>query len=286
MKLPDFANYRALLELREQMGAVEPGNFQTGYRPDVLTIAEIEQLARGGIDVSIEDIHALKDGTLAYKDSRVLVYIRDVSTYGLSFTTPRFHVAFCRTLREMWANSRSGRYVVATREDGLFAINKIRPPRPPVSEHMRLNVCQNCLDALTFDGFRFGLPGSRRAQIVQGFAISRFFEQYPKSLFVRRPEHTNEDAPLNDYPADFAEVSLATKASRNWTCEECDLNLSAHNARKFLHVHHLNGQKYDSRPSNLKVLCWGCHASEPLHAHMKSHPDYSIFIQRFGWRGR
>jgi hypothetical protein len=29
-------------------------------------------------------------------------------------------------------------------------------------------------------------------------------------------------------------------------------------------------------------LCLGCHASEPLHAHMKRLPDYLEFVRRFG----
>jgi hypothetical protein len=29
-------------------------------------------------------------------------------------------------------------------------------------------------------------------------------------------------------------------------------------------------------------LCLGCHAKEPLHAHMKRLPEYRDFVRRFG----
>jgi hypothetical protein len=55
------------------MGADAPGSFAPSYRPDRLTLAELEQLATNGKDVSIDDVVVLEDGTLGYRDSRVLV---------------------------------------------------------------------------------------------------------------------------------------------------------------------------------------------------------------------
>src|SRR5262249_15899590 len=125
MKLPDFTHDLSLNALRRAMGATAPGGFSPSYRPSLLTQDELDQLAGGGIDVTFDEITKLEDGTLGYKDSRVLVYIRDVSTYGGDFTLPRFHVAYCRTLDEMRAARRFERYVVATRDDGQFWIHKI-----------------------------------------------------------------------------------------------------------------------------------------------------------------
>jgi hypothetical protein len=78
MRLPDFTDDAGLIALRRSMGAVAPGSFFPSYRPDQLTFAELEQLATDGKDVSIDNVAVLEDGTLSYKDSRVLVYIRDV----------------------------------------------------------------------------------------------------------------------------------------------------------------------------------------------------------------
>jgi hypothetical protein len=100
MKLPDFTDNPKLVALRRAMGAEAPGNFLPNFRPNILTKEELEQLVAGGIEVYFDEITELEDGTLGYKNSRVLVYIRDVPTYGGDFTLPKFHVAFCSTPRK------------------------------------------------------------------------------------------------------------------------------------------------------------------------------------------
>ena len=72
MILPDFTDDPALIALRHLMGAEAPGLFSPIYRPNTLTFEELEQLATDGKDVSIDDVAVLEDGTLSYKDSRVL----------------------------------------------------------------------------------------------------------------------------------------------------------------------------------------------------------------------
>jgi hypothetical protein len=88
MRLPDFTADPGLIALRRLMGADAPGSFSPSYRPDKLTLAELEQLATRGKDVSIDDVVVLEDGTLSYKDSRVIVYIRDVISWVDSTTIP------------------------------------------------------------------------------------------------------------------------------------------------------------------------------------------------------
>src|SRR5262249_9162484 len=152
-----------------------------------------------GIDVSFEEITRLEDGTLGYKDSRVLVYIRDVALYGGQFELSKFHVAYCRTLERMGEGNRFERYVVATRDDGNFKINKISSGRRRSSSWEKLDICQNCLDELGFDNFSYSLPRGNRKRIVNDFTIARFFDVYPKSFHVRRPQYDYITAPLNDY---------------------------------------------------------------------------------------
>jgi len=74
----------------------------------------------------------------------------------------------------------------------------------------------------------------------------------------------------------------ATKWRRGYRCDnkKCRINLTNH--RKFLHAHHINGQKSDNSPDNIKLLCIKCHAEEYLHGHLKSLPEYIKFTQMFG----
>jgi hypothetical protein len=282
MRLPDFTEDVGLVALRRLMGADAPGSFSPTYRPEKLTALELEQLATDGKDVSIGDVVALEDGTLSYKDTRVLVYIRDFAQDGGRHWVPRFHVADCRTLQQQRQRNRFGHYVVATRDDGFFQVNLIRRGRNVTSQLLQLAVCQNCLDNLGFDGFSLELSEKHRRTIVSRFTIVRFFEKYPRSLLHWRPVKDAATAPVNSYPADFEGISKRVREQRRWRCERCGRDFSRVVDRGYLHVHHQNGMKNENHEKNLEVLCLGCHADEPRHAHLKNLAEYSEFVRRFG----
>jgi len=263
------------------MGAEQIGDFSTDYRPDTLTLDELERLSQHGIEVSFDEITRLDDGTLGYKDSRVLVYIRDVSTYGGQVELPKFHAAYCSTLEKMKESNRFERYVVATREDGSFQINKIENGRKRGSSWESLTICQNCLNALSFDSFSYRLQSKRRREIVRDFTIARFFEQFPKTLHLRRPRHDYISAPVNEYSPGFSEAAKGYKAQRDWKCDKCGLDFSGPTERRFLHVHHKNGLKYDDTPDNWRALCLGCHAEEPQHTHMTRPDNFKEFQKKY-----
>ena len=50
--------------------------------------------------------------------------------------------------------------------------------------------------------------------------------------------------------------------------------------QKYCHTHHVDGDKSNNSSSNLQVLCIGCHAKQPVHAHVKNNPDYRKFMAR------
>lgn len=230
MKLPDFTKDAGLNALRQLMGA-SLGQLKRAENRGILTTDEIDALTKQGIDVSLEDTHVLPDGTLAYKNSRVILYIRDIAHYRDSahINLPRFHVANCKTLEEMRANNRFDRYVVATREDGLFALNLIPRNGPSgITQKIaeRLPVCQNCLGKLRWDGFRHDMGRPARRNLVEQFSIARFFAVYGKTLINKSPGHNANTAPLNAYPPDFSALSDRIKAERGYTCDTCGMIVS------------------------------------------------------------
>jgi hypothetical protein len=180
------------------MGAEQPGSFSPSYRPDELSLAELEQLATEGKDVSIDDVAVLEDGTLSYKESRVLIYIRDISEF--QNWVPRFHIADCATLDQMKQKNAFARYVVATRDDGSFVVNVIGNGRQVTRNTMQLDVCQNCLDKLDFDGFSRNLSQPRRLINRLPIYDPTFFREVPEIAFLgpshwRRRDRTRQRLP-------------------------------------------------------------------------------------------
>ena len=246
MHLPDFLLNASFNDLRRLMGAEELGDFRSVRNAKILTIAELEALIGGGIDLqSLDEIQSLADGTLTYKDRPVVLYIRDVPNSGIDgFELARLHIANCRTLQDMRAQKRFARYVVAARQDGKCQINGINEGSATEASVDELLVCQSCLGHLS------GAKG-----------------------------HGDETtAALNDYSGDFGKHAAAAKKRAGFKCEDCGRDLSNPKFRSFLHAHHINGVKYDNSVENLRALCIACHAAQPLHSHMLGMPLLTEYI--------
>ena len=282
MKLPDFEADIGLNALRNAMGA-DLREYTAGPSSDVLTIEEIERLAGEGIEIPLDDVRVLNDGTHFYKGKRVIVYIRDVAEYGGRISMPKYHLAMCDTLTKMIEEGRyKKRYVVATRDDGKFSIQKIRGDLAVRSEEP-LSVCQHCLDELKYRSFSLRLGQAERNVAVRTFSLKGFFEEFGKSCVWAMPKFDAIHAPANIYSPQFYRIAKALKQRKGYRCEQarCRINLSHPSHQRFLHAHHVDADKSDNHPSNIKLLCIRCHAREFQHSHVKENPDYAIFCARF-----
>ena len=166
-----------------------------------LTMAESDLLTSGeGIEVPFDRLTVLKDGTLAYKNSRVLLYIRDVHVSGDRWRQPRYHFAHCKALRKMTENGRMDGYAIAAEVEGFFTVNMMSNGTSK-RRRCRLSACQNCLDTLSFDGFNFQWGHKRRKDFVSAFTPDRFFAIYPRALRAGRPVYDPDNVPRADYAA-------------------------------------------------------------------------------------
>jgi hypothetical protein len=281
VKLPNFLQSADLNELRTRMGAPLSNSFTDAAAPlRPIQLPEVQrELAEQGVDIDFDEVEILSDGTLGYKGFRVLLYIRDVADYGDREFLPKFHLSFCRTLETMQQNNRWERYVVANRDDGMFAVN-ISKGGASRATKLALSVCQNCLSRVAWEGFSYSDAKPRRLAAVKQFSLKSFFERYPKDLLSVRPSYTADTAPRNEYPPNWNAIAESIKRERHWVCEQCTLMLTGMDSR-YLHLHHRNGQKNDCSRHNLEVLCLGCHANQPMHSHMKGSREYQEFAARF-----
>lgn len=273
-KLPDFLNWPSLDALRQKINAPLTTNFSLVSIQSDNSFAE--KLLSGGIEINLDEVKAHNDGTLICNGKRVLLHIRDIVSIRGQVTMPKYHLANCQTLEKMRSHSRFGRYVVANRDTGEFQINIIGSSIE--NQTVKLDICQKCLDMIHWHGFRQNMTKYERSSRVVNFSLTEFFTEYPRDLIVAKPLHTSITAPLNDYSKNWAELSKSIRERRGYQCESCRKVFNQDNSR-FLHVHHINGLKYDNISTNLAVLCIACHAQQPKHEHLKKHPDYKLFME-------
>lgn len=177
MHLPNFLDDPALNDLRTQMGARELGTFRLSVNAYRFTVRELEQLILEGIEIRyLDEVRALPDGTLGYKDRRVLLYGREM-TPGIPTTAlPPYHFSNCAAVRSLREQPGFTRHAVSAREDGFFQISGMSGASPPQESLQRLSACEQCRQELGFDA------------VPAAFTIAQFFERYRRNLVVDNQE--------------------------------------------------------------------------------------------------
>src|SRR5271167_1638833 len=189
------------------------GRLYVEIKPPRLSPELLGQLGKEGREVSYKELTFLPNGTIAFGEYRVLVYIRDRGDYA---TLPKFHFASCTTLEEMHSRQKIDKYVVATRMDGWFEMN-ITGSFPKVTTKQKLDVCKNCLQRLKYNGYSHTkIPDAQKQKIVSEFSIPQFFEKYPLSLIDTKPSYNSDNAPINDYTDDWDKISHQYRGSVQW----------------------------------------------------------------------
>ncbi len=178
MNLPDFLEFGPLNDLRAAMSAPLRAFDAVPLPTFTLTLAEQGMLKKSGIEIGLDSILVTDDRMLAYKGSRIILYIRNPQMYE-----PRYHLLNCHKINEMREQNRLGRYVVANREDGLFELE-----RGGKRTLVPLQVCQFCLEMLVWEGFsRQTMSSETRAGIVRQFSLKQFFDRYGRQVAPEKP---------------------------------------------------------------------------------------------------
>jgi hypothetical protein len=220
-----------------------------------------------GKDIQLGDIDG-SNGILNYDGHQVMLYIPDQGD-EIQFVLEdgklgrRIHVAECSTLDFMRETGRFKRYDVISRIDGLFPVfGRNFKLKQDLEGEADLGVCKNCLKILNYKGYATQSYAIKN-QVFSDFSFEQFFEVY-SSYFKSLPASSNNIS--SNYTADWPSISAKLRSELNYTCEQCGVELKSDS--KLLHTHHINGNKVDNGPDNLRVLCADCHKKQPHHGHI------------------
>lgn len=163
MKLPDFLQFSPFNTLRSAMGAEQLGAFEF-FDPRLhLSATERERLA-DGLTLNWSHLRCLHDYTLAYKNSRVLLWLEEP---GQPWAAPNYHLAYCRVLQQLRRDRPTHSLRVST---------ELPPPDP-----WPWQVCPKCLQQLQFQGYDAARTRHREysERVMERFDIADFYAQYP-----------------------------------------------------------------------------------------------------------
>jgi len=90
-----------------------------------------------------------------------------------------------------------------------------------------------------------------------------------------------EYAKPNVYSKYWDKISTQVKVKRNYTCTNCGYKPKNDYDKRFIHTHHVNGDKRNNYEDNLQVLCIKCHSEiDQFHSQIKSSSYYFEFIKK------
>lgn len=184
----------------------------------------------------------------------------------------KFHLLWCSTVG-IWKN----RLRKTNRDDGNFSYPLFWKDGTEFKPELRdggrgLYLCKNCAGMLR----KLGMHTEIKNFDVRGFLTTKELGgTFSNVNFV-----SDFDLIPNVYSGDWSQISRNFKEMRNWTCEKCFLNLSAH--KNYLHAHHRDEHKANNSIFNLQALCIRCHANKhPNDARLNSSPDLRDFEKLF-----
>lgn len=257
------------------------------------------------VTVTAKDI---RDGTLEIKDdeNNVGIYFIDgngvkhvgflyLQDYKLDeYGPPKYHLCNCSTIQQFKLNGYFNKYRWSNTE-AVTVVN--RDTRAEVRfDH--LDLCRNCVSII------------RELAGHVSFQTSKEFVEFVKHK-VYGNEGTENDGEFYDageasiardikkelgiadtdfgaeydifgYVHGWEQLSKAYREKCNYTCERCGIHIDEPLDRRFIHVHHKDGNKANNCDGNLECLCIDCHAHiDEHHEQNFSSGANSILLKTF-----
>lgn len=182
-------------------------------------------------------------------------YKKDYEKYRL----PSKHLFFCETVRKYrnFVFSNQEEVEIYCKDQDLFLRGLHKLP-----------VCKNCNE----------LYKAKLGVSLYGKSMNEIILDFEENEQTR-----NIKIGLGGYVTNWNEISTAYRAIKNYTCEECQFQMTDKNGYQYIHVHHIKRrEKTNNKRNNLKCLCIECHSQvDDVHRRNFSSPYEQRQIRKF-----
>ncbi len=215
---------------------------------------------------------------------------------GYANSKPKFHICNCETIKQFKVQNRyHTEYTFANTHD-VTALD-LDAHRNSV-DYDELELCGYCRHILGKHGLSFKTTTDYINYIkdyVYSYDNDEAEQDYHYDAYEAKQDLRErldlsltkpEDVDINGYSADWEKISKEYRATHQYICENCGLQINEPFDRRFIHTHHINGNKTDNRDDNLECLCIKCHSDvDNRHRRNFSRGDkkrqLDIFMQKY-----
>ncbi len=233
---------------------------------DQLGYPKIQSSSGFQIIKGIDFEKAYKSGSISFEDDGIYLLVDNKSYRGYMFikepwitkygSYPKFHLTKCKTIQEFINN---GRFKIRYEWSNSNVNDLIDKTTRNIYEDEVLELCYNC-----------------KKQIQESISDTEdFFETLDKTEI----EETIE-VDIFGYVKDKEKISKAYREQKGYICENCGISPNPKKSldKRWWHTHHIDGDKTNNSPNNLRCLCILCH-SKVDDRHIKNFSKGAISKQ-------
>lgn len=227
----------------------------------------------------------LPDGGVSYIDEHGYEHIGFLYKKDYRMDTypdgPRMHTRQCQVINDFKQSGGFHHYRFAETRTVIVSDmdNGYRDIKVTNLKH-----CGYCSKIILGENHFSGIQGSQDFERL--VEESKALEKY------RVARHAKEqEVDIFGYTKDWKSISDAYREKKDYTCESCGLKIDNPFDRRYIQVHHANGDKLNNSESNLRCLCLFCHAHVDDHHHKRlttgaNKVEYDEFVKMYGKRNK